>query len=112
MAQKLYILWTTDNQITAEKMVLMYSQNCMLKHWWDEVTIIIWGASAQLANDNPMIQEKIKMAIHTGVKFIACKGCSDQLNVSDKLSELGVEVVYWGHGLTEIIQNGEKLITI
>jgi len=52
------------------------------------------------------------MAIHTGVKFIACKGCSDQLGVSEKLSEIGVNVVYWGQNLTYIIQDGEKIITI
>jgi hypothetical protein len=110
--RKLYVLWTTDNLITSEKMVLMYSQNCMLNHWWDEVEVVIWGASTKLASENEIIREKIKMAIHTGVKFIACKGCSDQLGVSEKLSEIGVNVVYWGQNLTYIIQDGEKIITI
>lgn len=109
---KLYILWVSDNMITAEKMVLMYAQNCMLNHWWDEVEIIIWGASAMLAAENFVIGEKMKMAIHTGVRFTACKGCSDQLGVSEKLAELGVNVIYWGKNLTDVIQNGEKLITI
>lgn len=54
----------------------------------------------------------IKTAIHVGVKFTACKGCSDQLGVSDKLTEIGVNVIYWGKNLTDIIQEGEKLITI
>lgn len=109
---KLYILWTTDNLITSEKMVLMYAQNGILRQWWDEVNVVIWGASAKLVAENPMIQEKIKMAMHTGVKFFACKGCSDQLCVSDELSKLSIEVAYWGGGLSEVLQNGEKLITI
>jgi hypothetical protein len=98
--------------ITAEKMVLMYSQNCILKDWWDEVEVVIWGASAKLAAENNIIREKIKMAIHVGVKFTACKGCSDQLSVSEHLSEIGVNAIYWGKNLTDIIQDGEKLITI
>ena len=109
---KLYILWTSDNMITSEKMVLMYSQNCMINQWWDEVEVVIWGASAKLASENDIIREKIKIAIHIGVKFTACKGCSDQLGVSESLSEIGVSVVYWGKNLTDIIQDGEKLITI
>lgn len=109
---KLYILWTSDNLITSEKMVLMYSQNCMINHWWDEVEVVIWGASAKLAAENELIREKIKMAIHTGVKFTACKGCSDQLKVSEALSDTGVNVVYWGRNLTDILHDGEKLITI
>jgi len=28
------------------------------------------------------------------------------------LEKLGIEVKYWGQPLTDIIQNGEKLITI
>lgn len=109
---KLYILWTTDNLITSEKMVLMYAQNGILRQWWDEINVVIWGASAKLVAETPIIQEKVKMAIHTGVKFLACKGCTDQLNVSDELTALGIEVVYWGGGLSEVLQNGEKLITI
>lgn len=112
MNSRLYILWTTDSFITSEKMVLMYSTNSMMRHFWDEVNVVIWGASAVLAAENPLIQEKMKMAMHTGVKFLACKGCADQLNASEKLSELGVEVIYWGQELTDVIQNGDKLITI
>ena len=42
---KLYILWTNDNFITSEKMVFMYGINAKRQDWWDEVTIIVWGAS-------------------------------------------------------------------
>ena len=70
--RKLYVLWTTDNLITSEKMVLMYSQNCMLNHWWDEVEVVIWGASTKLASENEIIRED-KNAIHTGVKFVPVK---------------------------------------
>jgi hypothetical protein len=109
---KLYILWTNDNVMTSEKMVLMYAQNSMLNYWWKEVTVIIWGATAKLVAENEMIREKIKLAIHSGVKFSACKACAEQLGVTDKLLELGIEVMYWGEGLTEILKENEKLLTI
>ncbi len=52
------------------------------------------------------------MAKHTGIHMIACKGCADQLGVTEQLEALGVEVIYWGVELTEVLQNDEKLITI
>jgi hypothetical protein len=109
---KLYILWTNDNIITSEKMVLMYALNSSLNYWWKDVTVIIWGAPAKLIAENEMIQEKIKLAIHSGVKFSACKACADQLGVTEKLINLEIEVKYWGEGLTEILKENEKLITI
>lgn len=109
---KLYMLWTNADPITAEKMVLMYAINAKTNGWWREITLIIWGSTAKLVDENPMIAEKIKMAIHSGVHVTACKACADQLGVTDNLLELGVEVKYWGVGLTEILQDDEKLLTI
>jgi len=111
-SNSLYILWTNADVITSDKMVMMYATNSMLHHWWDEVTVIVWGATAQLVAENAMIQEKIRLARHAGVKFSACKACSDQLGVSEKLAELNVEVIYWGAPLTEVIKDGEHLITV
>ena len=108
----LYILWTNANVLTSDKMVMMYATNSMLQHWWDGVTVIIWGATAQLAAENPLIREKIKLAAHAGVRFSACKACADQLNVTQQLIDQGIEVIYWGQGLTDILQGNEKLITV
>jgi hypothetical protein len=110
--QHLYILWTNADPVTAEKMVFMYGINAKLNHWWEDVTIIIWGATAQLAAENALIREKIKQALHIGVNVSACKACVDQLGVTDKILELGVEVRFWGEPLTQILQADQKLLTI
>ncbi len=109
---ELYILWTNADIITSEKMVFMYGINSKLHNWWKEVTIIIWGATAKLSVENELIQEKIKQAKHVGIKLIACKGCSDQLGVSERLEEMGIEVQYYGDGLTDILQDDKKLLTV
>ena len=108
----LYVLWTNDNPITAEKMVFMYTVNSLLKGWWEKVTLIVWGATTKLVSENIEIQNKIKEALKAGVHITACKTCADQLGVSDKLEELGIEVIYWGVPLTDILKNDEKLLTI
>ena len=109
---QLFILWTNPDVLTSDKMVMMYATNSMLEQWWDAVTVIIWGATSKLVAENDLIQTKIKIAQHAGVKFSACKACTDQLGVTDKIVNLDIEVIYWGEGLTNILKNEEKLITI
>ena len=111
-AERLFILWTNADFLTSDKMVMMYATNSMLNRWWDDVTVIIWGATAKLVAENEMIRTKIQIAQNAGVRFSACKACTDQLGVTEKLDVLGIETIYWGAGLTEILKSGEKLITV
>ena len=111
-AKKLYILWTNGDPITSEKMVNLYAKNSLIHGWWEEVTLIVWGKPSQLIAENKKIQEQIKENIEAGVKVSACKACAEQLGVSEKLEELGIEIRYWGEPLTEILKDDEKLITI
>jgi len=108
----LYVLWTNDNPITAEKMVFMYTINSLIHGWWEKVTLIIWGAPTQLVSEDVNIQEKIKKALDAGVHVTACKACADQLGVTETLEKLQIEVKYWGLPLTEILKNNEQLLTI
>ncbi|MBU1182386.1 MAG: DsrE family protein [Pseudomonadota bacterium] len=108
----LYVLWTNDNPITAEKMVFMYTVNSLLKGWWKKVTLIIWGAPAKLVSEDDNIQKLVKKALKAGVHITACKACADQLGVTETLEKLNIEVKYWGIPLTEILKNEEKLLTI
>ena len=43
-------------------MVFMYGINAKRQGWWDEVTIIVWGATVDLVGENEKIQELIKEA--------------------------------------------------
>jgi len=108
----LYVLWTSGDPITADKMVFMYTINSLAHGWWEEVTLIIWGGSTQLVSENEAIQQRIKEAMDAGVYVTACKGCSDQLGVSEQLTALGVDVQYLGVALTNVLKNDEKLLTI
>ena len=108
----LYVLWTNDNPVTAEKMVFMYTINALLNNWWDQVTLIVWGATPVLVSESAEIQAKIKEAQDAGVHVTACKACADQLGVTQILEELKIEVKYWGVPFTELLKSGEKLLTI
>jgi hypothetical protein len=108
----LYVLWTNANPITAEKMVFMYTVNSLVHGWWDEVTLIIWGAPTKMVSEDKKFQQLVQEAMEAGVHVTACKACADQLGVGDDLEKLNIEVKYWGIPLTEILKSGERLITI
>lgn len=110
--EHLYILWTNSDPVTADKMVFMYAVNSLKKGWWKEVTVAIWGPTATVAGENAEIRSRIKELLAAGVKFSACKACSDDLGVTEKLLDLGIEVKYWGQPLTEIIKEGQFLLTV
>jgi len=112
MDNKLTILWTTGDPVTAEKFVLMYALNGKLQGWWDNVTLVIWGASAKLIAENESIREKMKLLADSGIELEACKACADQLGVADDLKQLGINVVYWGEKLTSIIKDSGHLLTV
>ena len=110
--QKLNILWTSGEKETAMHMLSMSAINARAHGWWQEVNLIIWGASAKLAGSDPEVQERVAEMMNHGVKIEACRACSDNLGVTDKLSTLGVNVRYMGQVLTDYIKSNEKLITI
>ena len=108
----LHILWTSDQVETALKMVFMYGKNSLLRGWWDRVTVIVWGAAAQLASENELIQDGLRNLRETGVELLACRSCAEQLGVVEELEQLGVKVVYTGELMTRLLKNGEKLLTV
>lgn len=111
-SEHLYILWTTADVITSDKMLIAYATGSLLVGWWDEVTIIIWGSSPKLVAESILIQEKIKKATRAGVHFSACRACTDELGVTGKLISLGIEVDYWGDRLSKLIKTNAYIITI
>ena len=110
--EKLNILWTTDNKETIFNMLSMYAINSKSRNWWNQVNVIIWGASAKLAGNDTQVQTEILEMIKSGVTVEACKDCSDNFGVTEILKKLGVTVRYMGQPLTEYIKAGEKLITV
>jgi hypothetical protein len=108
----LHVLWTSGDPITADKMVFMYTINSLAHGWWEEVTLVIWGASTRLVSEDQAIQQRVKDSQDAGVYVTACKGCSDQLGVSEELEALGVDVQYLGVALTNVLKNDDTLLTI
>jgi len=110
--EKLNILWTSDNKDTIFNMISMYALNSKKRNWWEEVNLIMWGASVRLAAMDTQVQTEIRIMLDEGVHIEACKDCADRFQASEVLKKLGVNVRYMGIPLTEYLKAGEKVLTI
>ena len=110
--EKLVILWTSGDRDVALKMVFMYAYNAPKYEWWKDVTLIVWGPSAKLLSEDEELQEYVRNMAGEGIHLKACKACADMYAVSDKLTELGVEVKYMGGELTEYIKGKQHVLTL
>ena len=108
----LHLLWTNADPVTFDKMVMMYAVNSLVRGWWKRVTVILWGATVQLAANDPQIAERIQLAREAGVEFSACISCARELGVEDRLAAMDLEMIPWGPPLTELIQTRAPLLTI
>lgn len=103
-ADNLAVLWTSGDPDVASKVCFMYTHNAMKKHWFTNVTLIVWGPSSKLLAEDESLQATVKEMAADGVVIQACKACADSYGVSDKLSALGIDVKYMGEPLTEYLK--------
>lgn len=102
---KLVVVWTSGDKEVAMKMVFMYTFNAQKYKWWDDITLLVWGPSAKLLSEDKELQDYVNKMLESGITLLACKGCADMYEVSDKLEDIGVTVKYTGVDLTKFIKN-------
>jgi len=109
---RLLVLWTSGDKETAVNMVLMYTINARRRGWWDEVVLLIWGASQRLVAEDSDIQELLSAARDAGVRPIACLGCAQNLNLVAGLQRQNVEVFPTGQFLTDWLTSGSRVLSV
>jgi len=108
---RLAVLWTSGDPEVAKKMVFVYVFNAKKNNWFKEIRFIIWGASTKLLSQDKELQKWITKFKEMEIKLFACKWCSDSYGVSDLLTQLGVNVIYYGKPLTKLIKTDWKILT-
>jgi len=108
---KLAVLWTSGDIDVAERVCLMYTHAAKQSQWFDEVVLIIWGPSAKLLSENVALQSKLKAMAKDGVILQACIACANSYDVTDKLKNMGIEVIGMGKPLTEYMKKGWHVLT-
>ncbi|MBQ3390528.1 MAG: DsrE family protein [Firmicutes bacterium] len=108
----LHILWTNGDPVTSKNMVFMYARNSMLNHWWDKVTVIVWGAPQLTLFENEEVREAMNEARLAGAEISACASCAANLRTTEKLQAEGIEVIRWGEKLSLLMQNGRHVLSV
>jgi hypothetical protein len=110
-AASLVVIWASGDREVALKMVFMYTKNSRLRGWWGRVRLVVWGPSAPLLAEDQELQEELGELQAAGVELQACRACADLYGVTDRLQSLGIEVVYMGAPLTEMLKAGWTCLT-
>ncbi len=110
-ADKLVIVWTSDDPYVAERVAFMYTHAAKTAGWFQDVTLIIWGPSAKLTAENIKIQEKLKAMQKDGVVIEACISCANAYGIADNLKKLGFDVKGMGKPLSDYLKSGAKVLT-
>jgi len=110
--KKLVVLWKTDHMIDINEMVLPYLKGSKKNGWWEDIEVIIWGASQKVIAQSEDLQNQIRQMINLGIKISACKKCADDLCVADQLVNIGIDVLYTGVLLTNHLQSDATVITL
>lgn len=109
---KLTVLWKSDHPIDIDNLIFPYVMNSKKQQWFTEVTLLIWGASTKHIKETPSLHERIKNVIQNDISVYACKYCSDQVNATDILENIGVTVMYTGELLSDHLKDeNRKVIT-
>ena len=111
VSESIAVIWSSGDREVAKKMVFMYTKNSKLKGWWGRVRLVVWGPSAQLLTTDLELQEELEDLKAAGVELQACKACADLYGVTDKLKSLGIEVIYMGVPLTQMLKTGWTCLT-
>lgn len=108
---KLVVVWSSGDRDVALKVAFMYTINSKKKGWWNEVTLVVWGPSAELLSRDKALQDYLADMRNEGVVLEACVSCADMYGVSDTLRGMGIDVKKMGMPLTEYIKEGCGIIT-
>ncbi|MFH2129439.1 MAG: DsrE family protein, partial [bacterium] len=92
--RELLVMWTSGEAETARNMVFMYTLNARLQGWWDEVTLLVWGAASRLLTEDDYLKSELAKMQQAGVKTIACRSCAEKMDVAEQLKALDIKVFY------------------
>ncbi len=69
-------------------------------------------ATTKLVSENTVIQQLTEKTMLEGAHITACRECADQLDITEFLKGLNIEVIHQTGPFTNILKDEEKLLII
>lgn len=111
MATKLFVILSSADRDVALEVGLVYPLNAAKNHWMDDVKVIFFGPSEKIVAFDTEVQGRVKGLQEAGVEVMACKWCSDRMNITGVLEKAGIKVVYVGPIISQLIKDGWASLT-
>ncbi len=111
MPAKVFVVVSSGDKEVVNWPGLGYPLNAIKNKWMDEVKVILFGPAEELAANDPEVQAKLKELQEVGIEVIACKACSDEWNITNKLEKTGCDVQYVGTIISQLIKDGWASLT-
>lgn len=106
MGDKVCIIISSGDQRVI-KTALQYARRTVTEAFMVDTKLFFFGPSEDTVAGDEKLQDFVRMFFEkTGKGIMACKWCSDDYGVSEKLKELGVEVDYIGVQVSGAIREG------
>ncbi len=84
---------------------LMYALNALKNKWLDDVKVVFFGPSEQLAAYDLEVGKAAKDIVDATDCF-ACKAISDRKGVSGDLEQIGIKIEYVGTVISDLLKEG------
>jgi hypothetical protein len=111
MANKVFVILSNTDREVALEAGLLYPMYAAKNKWMDEVKVFIFGPSEKLAAYDNEVRDRIAEIKKAGVEVLACKYCADRMNITPQLEKAGIEVVYIGPVISQLLKDGWASLT-
>jgi len=106
MATKVFVVVGSGDKEVIMWPGLKYPLKATTEKWMDEVKVIIFGPAEKLAAYDLEVQQRLRELQEAGIHIMACKACADEYNITDILEEAGIEVIYVGSVISQLLKDG------
>jgi len=106
MADKVFVILSSQDREVLLEVGFTYPFNAVVNGWMEDVKIIFFGPSEKLVVHDLEVQSRLKEVLDAGIHVMACKWCADRMEIAEELEALGVEVVYVGSIMSDLMKAG------
>ena len=111
MAKNIFVILSSGDREVALEVGLVYPLNAAKNKWMDEVKVIIFGPSEKVVAYDTEVQGRIKELRDSGVEVMACRWCADRMNITSRLENIGIKVIYVGSVISQLLKDGWASLT-